>query len=300
MPDNPSEILEFEIRLALPAEERAGRMLLPAAFKALLPPILYVAVIGKPAQVIGSAALLAWRQGNPPGFKVEIRVALPFRRRGIGATLLRAAMAEARSKGMKALYASGPVEVGSDEAAMWGRLGFSSCITENHYDADPHRMWALLDPVCRKMAAHGWVPADARVVPLVEAPAREVAALHARHLGGAMPVLLARVRGKHKDAFHPTASLVLMVGDRVGGILLARRPQPGVSAIDACVVAPELRLGWANALLKLHAAQNAIRDGIQTLCFTAHESHPDTRQLAASTGAILVKTDVIPYRLLGE
>ncbi|MEX0777945.1 MAG: GNAT family N-acetyltransferase [Phycisphaeraceae bacterium] len=297
MDEKQDNLRPYAVGLAREPEVRAVRMLLPGVFGGLAP-LLFAAVRVADAQVVGAAALIPRPMGRPSGFKFAIRVVEPMRRRGIGTALLAAAAAEARARQMEALYAPTPIQIGSEAAVMWTHMGFTASQTENLYSIDPGTMIRRLAPAYERMRTRGWVPADARVIPLCQAPPQPVADLHVRFLGGSPPWVLGRIHGTGQDAFHSTASLVLMVGPSVGGALLCRRLEPTVSTIDAVVIAPALRMGWANTMLKLHAAQNAQRDGIAELHFVAYQTHQDTRRMAMDSGARLVKTSVIPYRLL--
>ena len=60
----------------------------------------------------------------------------------------------------------------------------------------------------------------------------------------------------------PRYSCVLLVGDRVKGCILAHRVAADVAAVDANILDPSVRGGWANVWLKLEATRGAdsVRD----------------------------------------
>ena len=66
--------------------------------------------------------------------------------------------------------------------------------------------------------------------------------------------------------------------------------------VDAVVVAPDLRLGWASTLLKLHNAKQSVACGRKATRYVAHDVHGDTRSMSARAGARLIKTMLMPYR----
>ena len=64
------------------------------------------------------------------------------------------------------------------------------------------------------------------------------------------------------------------------------------------VVVPELRMGWANTLLKYHCAEQVVQRKRKALRFVAHDRHRDTRRMAEMCKARLVRTMWIPYRTI--
>src|SRR5215213_4994721 len=96
----------FAIRAPTSAEKRACRMLLPAATGAAQRSQLLVAVAGDDARVVGAAALgLDGRPEMYRGWQVDLRVIVPFRRRGIGRALMTRLVDQARGHGIPALHA---------------------------------------------------------------------------------------------------------------------------------------------------------------------------------------------------
>lgn len=288
----------FAVRMPAPHEARGARMLCPQAYGNRTPPIAFVAVTGNPAQVVASLAMNPWPQGHVRGFVVWVRVAAPFRRRGIARALVNAAAAEARARGVKALYASDPLESGSPDLPICRALGMTESITVNHYQAASERVVDVVRPLALELRSRGWIPTDAEVVGMKEVPDQTLAQMHVTLLGGVMPVILARLRGAAPESFAPALSYGLRRGGDVIGALLGRAIEPGVAFVDAIIIRPEYRMGWAHLMLKLHAAERAVALGFRELRFTAYDNHKDTRKMASKSGATLVKQTVIPYRLV--
>jgi GNAT superfamily N-acetyltransferase len=108
-----TESAELSSREARPEEAAACRAMLPEAFPPAGPaPCLFVAA-GAGGQLRGVLAM-AW---VPRGFPVLVHVAEPYRRRGIGRALLRAAIARAGGE-TPALRCWAPVEEGSAAASF--------------------------------------------------------------------------------------------------------------------------------------------------------------------------------------
>src|SRR4051794_27835627 len=95
------------IRTAAAAEKRACRMLLPQSTGAAQRSRLYVAVGGGDSgPIVGALAMGLDRRGEMrEGWRVDLRVIVPFRRRGIGRALMEHAVGQALAHGVPALYA---------------------------------------------------------------------------------------------------------------------------------------------------------------------------------------------------
>lgn len=249
---------DFEVASALPHEQLALRMLLGNAANPMLRPRLFVAHARIP--VIAAAALQAGPITPHPGYRValgvpDIRDNLP-----LAEALVARISQDIFGSGRSALYALNSVDADGAEADTRRALGFASEVSVQTYEADPQVMLALLEPIHQTLEERGRIPVDARVVPLWQAPHAPIADMHVRHLGGSRPVIRARLRGIAPESYLQSLSWVLMLGDRVAGSLLARMVEPDVPMINAAVVAPELRMGWSNLLLKLDASKKAVKN----------------------------------------
>jgi len=287
---------EIQVRLAQAHELRATRMLLPEISVSVRSRLAFVGLVGFPQSLVGAAVLVPWPLGAPPGFRLALRVAKPFRGRGLGTALVKAAIDETRRRQIRGLYITPSVLPDSEEAKMWAALGFTSHVSNNHYETNPRRIVEMLTPLCEKMRMRGWIPDNARVIPLSDAPAREIARMHAQCLGGTPRGIMGRILGGGPNRFDPRLSQVLMIDDRVCGFLLSHLIESTISYVDAVVVAPDLRLGWANTLLKLHNAKQSVACGRKATRYVAHDVHGDTRSMSARAGARLIKTMLMPYR----
>lgn len=294
---------EVTVRPAGPGEWRAGRLLLPEAIHHGSNADLVVATVGEPPRVVGAAAVSVRLRWSPvPGPRVAVHVIGPMRRRGVARRLLSHVETAARRISAAAVYAWQPVEPGADAAQVWAGLGLDQCAVLQETRIDAARLEAYLTPFWEQMSARGWVPAEARLVPLgalgpVEI--EQVAAMHVAHLGGSRDYLLPRLRGQVLDRFHPNLSLALMMSERVMGLTLGRLLPGSTYFVDANVLDPSLRgglsTGWANVWLKLESARRCRENGTRTYQFHTHDQHSDTRKLARKVGGVTAEL-VHPYR----
>lgn len=126
----------------------------------------------------------------------------------------------------------------------------------------------------------------------------EVLQLHLDHLGGDRETLARKLRGEGAGAFHPRYSRVLTRDGRVVGCILCHRRSQTVAVVDANVVAPELRSGWANVWLKLEATQLALALGITHFHFTSFDHYADTRSFTAKLGGVTTRRWAMMQRQL--
>ena len=204
----------------------------------------------------------------------------------------------AREQGMGALYAVQKVEVGGDEAEGWRRLGFAPCETVKEHEMPLDQFVPRLEPLVEWFRSQGRIPPDARIIPLYAADPGRVLQLHLDHLGGDRGDLYQKICGRGAGAFHPRYSRVLMVGDQMAGCLLAHRGAQRAAIVDANIVIPEYRNGWANAWLKLEATRGALSLGIDQFLFTSFDQYADTRSFAAKLGGVVTRTLVLMHRPL--
>jgi GNAT superfamily N-acetyltransferase len=289
--------LPFSIGPLENAEEKAYRMLLPKAAKAFSHCL--VARAGTPPLVVAAAGMTNSLRLKPmigPG--VAMHVIEPCRRRGLGRSLLAALEAEARRHGSEALYAVQKVELDGEEMRGWSWLGFLPCEQVHHHVLELDKFEPRLAPLYDRLKRRGRIPESARIVSLYEADANEVTQLHVAQLGGDPTTLLRRIRGEGPDAFAPRHSRVLLVDGRVMGIILGHRTSRDVVHVDADVVDPVLRGGWANVWLKLEATREALKWGIEKFVFTTFDHYTDTRSFTEKLEGVTVRTMVLMYRPL--
>ena len=85
------------------------------------------------------------------------------------------------------------------------------------------------------------------------------------------------------------------MGD-VSGFILGHRTSREVIHVDANVLEPAVRGGWANIWLKLEATRGAISIGVKTFVFTTFDHYADTRSFTEKLQGATVRTMVLMYR----
>jgi GNAT superfamily N-acetyltransferase len=259
----------------------------------------FVAVNGQHQLVVGAAAAArAYRQHPLPGPGIAIRVIEPCRRRGIGTNLLQHLMRTVHAHGAKALYAANRVPLETPEMQAWKSLGFIPCETVEEHTLPLAEFEPRLAPLLQRMRAQGKIPLGARIIPLYRANLPAVLQLHLDSLGGDRGELYRKLRSEGPRAFHPRYSRVLTINDQVKGCILAHRTGQETAAVDANIVDPGLRGGWANVWLKLEATRGALSLGIKTFEFTTFDHYADTRRFADKLGGTTIRTTALMYRPL--
>ncbi len=285
----------FAIRAADARDSPALRMLLPDLRNGSA---YFVAVDGRNQLPIGAAALSASCRTEPivgPGIAIE--VIEPCRRQGIATALLNhLERAAAQVFDAKALYAARRVERDSEFAQRWRWLGFMPVASVEDHDLPTEGFEEELTPLFERMRAKGRIPAEASIVPLYEANAAAVLQLHLDQMGGDRGELYRKIRGQGAGAFHPRYSRVLIVDGRVKGCILAHRVAADIAAVDANILDPEVRGGWANVWLKLEATRGALCLGIKTFRFTTFDQYTDTRRFTQRLGGVTTRVMQLMYR----
>ena len=273
----------FSIRAAIPGDEAALRMLLPAAPRGAG---LLVATDGRRGLVIGAGVVTAeFRRKPPVGPGVALHVIPPCRQCGVAGSLLERLTAAARDRGAEAVYAMQRVEAGSAEEQAWQWLGFEVYDRVEEHELPLAEFEPRLAPLVDRMRVRGRIPDGARIIPLYQADHQAVLRLHLEEMGGDTATLGRKLSGEGPGAFHPRYSRVLLVGERVVGCILAHRTARDVAAVDADIVAPDLRGGWANVWLKLEATRGALSLGIERFHFSSFDHYEDTRSFTSKLGA---------------
>ena len=279
------------IRHPTTAEARACRMLLPRATEGGRRARLYVAAVGSPVKVVGAAALgLDPRRETHQGWQTDLRVIVPFRRRGIARAMIGHVVAQAAAHGVPHLHAWDWVEPDSEPARAWAALGFSPARRKLEYEADIERASSTLIPLYRQVRESGYIPPTAAIVALGEADPDAVARLHVDYLGGTRRLLMPLLTGAAPDRYHPKYSRVMLLDGRVVGASLGRVHADGVCEVDAHVLHPSVRMGWANLWLKMEAAERLLADGIRTMRYFTLEHHTDTQRISRQAGCRLIRT----------
>lgn len=285
------------IRGGEPSDWRPLRMLLPDAVYFGSNVIAHVAEddLGR---IVGAIAVGREVRPSPvPGLNVALHVVAPFRASGVEERLLLEAEADARSRGLGALYTWGAMEAGADDHRFWQGLGFDRAEEVLEGRTDVARGLEYLEPFWQELVARGKVPGDVRVVPLNEADPGVLARLYVAHIGGSQEKVFAELTGESPRGFDPRISPVILVGDRVAACILARRVPGGVALVEAVIVDVPFRGRWANLLLRRAGWRGCAETGIHTVLYYTHGRHKDTRRFVEKVGTT-TREFVEPYRTL--
>jgi len=254
------------------------------------PDTLLVACAMDHSHPIGVCAI-AWRfWGTPPGFPLHVHVAECARRKGVGRALVRAAAGWCRDNTGR-FHAWDAVEEGSEAEAFARAVGFTLLRRTLYFDAELAACEALVEPIYGRLRDYGAIPANAEVVSLRAAPAREVARLVSESFDSPIDDLLANVRGRVPGGFDLEYSFVLMLDGAVCGALLQRR-MGDLPQVEVSVIAPAFRLGWAAVVLLREAARRGNAAGARQIRFRCEDGVIDTVNLARRVGARLARTAV--------
>ena len=288
---------DFSIRDALVSDMRACRMLMPDVFSAEHAPEMMVAFDASGALV--GAASVAWQAvGDPAAFPVSVHVVPDARRQGLGRALLDAIAALVRGEAMS-LQPWSVLREDSAAAAFCLATGFTVHHRVLHFLGEASEMEAMLASYREKLDRAGWIPPGARVVKLPEAPPAEVANLVSREFHGNPAALLARLHGVAGTPPVPDRSVVLLLDGVVVGAQLANIAADGILEVDANVVIPNLRRGWANLLLTHEGTRNSVAHGTKAFRFFCDDRVIDTVNLARRSGAERVAVDLVLRRAVG-
>jgi GNAT superfamily N-acetyltransferase len=299
----------FAIRLPTPAERRACRMLLPAPLTGAEPCTVVVAsvpahVLGRrddppdAPRIVGAIAVAQPHARSPSRWpRVCVHVIPPLRRHGIATALMRTVVDHERRRGLGrlpdgrlgpvALAAWDDVDPQGDVARQWQSIGFTS---EFEYEEHELSVQAVVDrfgPLLAEMTQAGWIPGDARIVPLAEADAaqrEQLVQLYVEHLNGAAEQVRAELNDPRVS--DPALSMVLLRGGRPVGFTLGAVREPGVCTVDANVLEPSHRLGWANLWLKLTAGEVLLSRGIPRTRFQTRDAYSDTRKVVRQVNGV--------------
>jgi N-acetylglutamate synthase-like GNAT family acetyltransferase len=283
----------FSLRPAEPTDAKAMRMLLPPLGDIAA---AFVAVDDVHRLVIGAAASAqAFRMQPVIGPGVAVHTIEPCRHRGIESRLLAQLEVAARNSGARAIYAATRVDQAGDDFRTWSQMGFQPCDTVEEHILPLGQIASRLVPLVERMRANGRIPANAQVLPLYKADVASVLQLHLEHMGGDQRVLTRKLRGLGPGAFLPRQSKVLLIDGKVKGCLLASRISKETIVVDANIVEPNLRGGWANAWLKLESFLGAP-PGVIEFKFTSFDQYTDTRSFTEKLGGRTVRTTALMYR----
>jgi GNAT superfamily N-acetyltransferase len=285
----------FAIRSAEAQDSKSLRMILPELRNG---GAYFVAIDGHNQLVVGAAAITASCRTEPvvgPGIALE--VIEPCRRHGIATALLtQLERAAEQAFGAGALYAAQRVELGGNAAQGWQWMGFESFDTVEEHTLPIDQFEAWLGPLVERMRAKGRIPSNARIIPLYQANAAAVLQLHLDQMGGDRRELYRKLLGRGPGAFLQRQSRVLLIDDQVKGCILGHRTAQRTVRIDANILEPCLRGGWANAWLKLDAFRGGLSLGIKEFTFTSFDHYADTRSFTNKLGGTTIRRNALMLR----
>jgi GNAT superfamily N-acetyltransferase len=289
-----TQTLNFSIRDADPSEMRACRMVMPETFSPGNAPEALIG-FGRHDELAGAAAIGWQAVGDPAAFPVSVHVLPAYRGQGLGRALLDAAAALVADE-TPALQPWTVLREGSEAAAFCLANGFRVHHHILHFSGEAERMEAMLAAYREKLDRSGWIPAGARVVALPDAPPAEVANLVAREFHGNPAAMPARLSGRAGTPPNTQRSVVLLLDGVVVGAQLVCIAADGVPEVEANVVIPSLRRGWANLLLTHEGTRVGVLHGSRRFRFFCDDRVLDTVNLARRSGAEKVATDVVLRR----
>ena len=286
----------YRIRPAEPSDAKAFRMLLPAVGDAS---VGLVAVSVSTGLVVAAAAITKSMRPKPPvGPGVAVHVIPPWRRHGIGTSLLSALKQAAANTVAEAFYAMQKVEAGSSEEQGWRWLGFDPLETVVYHELPLAAIEARLAPLYEWLVENNSIPEDAEIVALCDSDREAVADLHVEYLGGGRNLLLSKMRGEGLGAYHPLYSRVLTINGEVKGCILAHRESKELAVVDANILDAEVRGGWANVWLKLEATRGAAKLGIDRFIYATFDHYADTRAFSQMLGGVETRRMLLMHFLL--
>jgi GNAT superfamily N-acetyltransferase len=248
------------------AEWRICRMLLPETFAGVSSRTYLLGLRDESPRIVAAASFC---RGPEEITHLRLHVVPPFRRSRVGSQVIEhVALLGARSIG-------GVSETIKESAAVpfCERNGFERVEALTTVEADMAEMRNYTGRLRDRV-----IPArGARTIPLSEAPADQVASLHAEHV--AQGGQLNQWRGLVAHTPQMAISPVVMIDGRVAGILLG--DLDGTTAVVRTrVVAPGYHGGWVNVMLLAAALDIGWAAGARRARFSYTDSNSDTRKLA--------------------
>jgi GNAT superfamily N-acetyltransferase len=281
----------FSIRRAEGVERRAiSRQLFPHSAQENAD--IFVAAEADNPKPIGAAAIWFTPSRHfPEHGDFVVHVVEAHRRNGVGGALLQSLTAAAHDLGAKQLR-SPILEQNSIGFGFAMACGFTANPATIIYEAPIENFGRITGPLCQQMRKRGRLPGEAQIVPLTDAPKEEVCRLVTDQLGASLQHVAERLR-KTEHGYSQTLSRVALVGDKVVGAVLMTY-QKAVAWVDAIVVLPNHRNGWANAALKQAVFEDLAARGVKSVRFSANSgTHRDTANLARRTKAQALKTTCV-------
>jgi GNAT superfamily N-acetyltransferase len=286
---------------------RSGRRQDWRALRMLLPQAVYhgskvatVVVADEGGLIVGAAAISPRLRTLPlRGPRCALHVIPPARGKGLGRELADTAAHIARRLGARAMYAWDMHEAQSPAITMWSKLGFTKTVRVEEGCNDVARTVEYLATIYQGVLQRGWIPSNARIIPLSQADPRQIARLHVDHLGGIYDEILHTLHGNTPLKYDPRLSPVILVDEEVIAFTLCERIGPDSAFVHATAVHTSFRNGWANVWLKYNGVCGCLDLGVKALLYHTYDQHRDTRRVNRATGGT-TRVLLEPYRILVE
>jgi GNAT superfamily N-acetyltransferase len=249
----------------------------------------------------GRAYYLAYQEGHIAGavsFRddgtalsgVRVHVIDSMRRQRLGTELVEWVYRQAVTKGRQAIRANSNTLEETGAESFLVANGFTSEARLFTFEAEIEDFHRRLSELSERLMSGGHALAEARIVGLPEAPIREVADIYAEYIAN-LPELPQREIDILRDRELFRCSQVLLVGNRVKGMLITRMDAAGVPMVHARVVTSAYQGSAANALLLAKTTAAMLVSGATRVRFQSLHTNRDTLKLAQRLRARTVRID---------
>jgi len=244
---------------------------------------------------LAGAAGVSWRHPRKvAGFGLSVCVRPSQRRRGVGRALLRAA-ADLTAGETPGLWSQLPVDEGSAAAAFAEACGFAARLREHHFCFDAVGAAKVIGSI-EQFLSRRRTAETAKVVPLRDAPLEEAAWLLSAEFGDGPGATLARLRAEAQTGvIDLDRSSAVMADSRLAAFSLAALHED-VLRIEAIVVAPQWRGGWASMLLLNALVVEGRRAGATAVRFHCTDEALFTLKLARRLDATCERVTAYYFR----
>lgn len=233
---------------------------------------------GESGLPMGVGSLRSGAEELGESWGVHIEFVPPNRDANVEASLLAFARSQAAAHDATQLKTLRWLERDSEGQRQWESRGFTATEFRYVHEMGVAESFARLGPVFEEVRNHGWIPDDARAIPLAEADLPEVCEMYSKYFGGSLRQILPMLDGTAPHPYDRQASVVLLLGERAIGFTLGWFPEPTVCEISANALDPAFRLGWANVMLKYDALRRVGERDATTFRFLTMDRHTDSRK----------------------
>jgi GNAT superfamily N-acetyltransferase len=258
--------MNFELRPPRDSEWRICRMLLPETFADGATDSHLICLRKESPRVIGAVAFV--KNANAIT-RLHLHVVPTFRRQGFGSRIL-ASLAEL---GVASMEGTADIVADPAAAAFCEKNQFEPAGTLTTVEAEIDSFRDHMRALCDRIS----VASSLQIVPLSDAPAAEVARLHAEEVAQEGDRNAWRSRISQQPAFQH--SPVLMVDGRVAGFLLWNI-EGTTAVVRSHVIAADYRRTSLNALLLAESLDQGWARGARRVRFSFSDANRETKKLA--------------------